>query len=198
MDVFDTAELKGREIFQTYLDTKGIKGNYTKDKLNSVDCYFDSKGKKFVAELKVRYDYYDDFMIEVDKLKALLYKKQQYNLNCAYYVCFFGNSMYMFTTDTIKNTGTFTQKWCKRHTVLNDGYVLKDVVLVPTKNGTVFLRKRQVSCGISSGKSKTAVRLTGRIWMSSASGLCRRDTSPVCGSRSSTLSCLTARRIPIM
>ena len=136
MNKFKQYEQKGRHIFKTFLDQIGATGQPTEDDYDTVDYYFQVNGKKYVAEIKVRNTYYDDFMIEVDKLKALQYKKQQYNLNCAYYVCFFGNSMYMFTTDTIKNTGTFTQKWCKRHTVLNDGYVLKDVVLVPTKNGT--------------------------------------------------------------
>ena len=139
MDVFDEAELKGREIFQTYLDTKGIKGNYTKDKLNSVDCYFDSKGKKFVAELKVRYDYYDDFMIEVAKLEALLYKKKKQNLDVAFYICFFENRMYVWDTNTILKYATEPRlKWCKNHTVLNDGYRQKWVRFIATDKATRY------------------------------------------------------------
>lgn len=133
MDAFDSAEQKGRQIFQTYLDQMGIQGVFTKDKYNSVDCYVKTKRKKFVAELKVRYAYYDKYMIEVDKLEALLWKKKQYNLDIAYYICFYGDTMYAWDTNTILENATEpSYEWCKKHTVLNDGYEQKWVRYIPT------------------------------------------------------------------
>lgn len=138
MNEFQKSELKGREIFKTFLDQVGATGQPTEESYDTVDYYFQLKGKKFVAELKVRNEYYDDYMIEVSKLKALQQKKEDEGLDGAFYICFYGNSMYVFSTNTITKYGAITQKWCKRHTVLNDGYRQKDVILVPTEKATKF------------------------------------------------------------
>ena len=138
MNEFKKSELKGREIFKSFLDQVGATGQPTEQDYDTVDYFFQLKGKKFVAELKVRNEYYDEYLIEVPKLKALLQKKEDQGLDGAFYVCIYGNTMYVFSTNTITKYGTTTQKYCKRHSVLNDGYRLKDVVLVPTNRATKF------------------------------------------------------------
>lgn len=138
MNGFQKAEHKGRQLFQSFLDQVGATGQPTEEDYDTVDYYFQVKDKKCVAEIKVRNAYYDDYMIEVGKLQALEKKKKEQDLDGAFYICFFGNSMYVFTTSIIKQYGTVTKKWCKRHSVYYDGYRLKDVVLVPTNKATVF------------------------------------------------------------
>ena len=89
-------------MFKSFLDQVGAAGQPTKDSYDRVDYYFQIKGKKYVAEIKVRNSFYSDYLIEVDKLKALEDTKNTEGLNGAFYVCFYGNQMYLFSTSTIK------------------------------------------------------------------------------------------------
>ena len=61
-------EHKGRALFKSFLDQVGATGQPTKDSYDRVDYYFQIKGKKYVAEIKVRNAFYDDYLIEEDKL----------------------------------------------------------------------------------------------------------------------------------
>ena len=133
MNEFQKAENKGRLLFKSFLDQIGATGQPTEDSYDRVDYYFQLKdGRKVVAEIKVRYSYYDDWMIEADKLKALQQKRKEQGLDGAIYVCFYDNSMYIYQMKAIKDYGTTTQKYCKCTTVEDNGYRWKDVVLVPT------------------------------------------------------------------
>ncbi len=133
MNKFEESENKGRQLFKSFLDQIGATGQPTEDTYDRVDYYFQLKdGRKAVAEIKVRYSYYPDYMIEWDKLKALLQKRKEQGLDVAYYVCFYDTSMYIFQMETIKSYGTVTQKYCKCTTVEDNGYRWKKVVLVPT------------------------------------------------------------------
>ena len=62
------SEHKGRALFKSFLDQVGATGQPTKDSYDRVDYYFQIKGKKYVAEIKVRNAFYDDYLIEADKL----------------------------------------------------------------------------------------------------------------------------------
>ena len=61
-------EHKGRALFKSFLDQVGATGQPTKDSYDRVDYYFQIKGKKYVAEIKVRNAFYDYYLIEEDKL----------------------------------------------------------------------------------------------------------------------------------
>ena len=138
MNNFQKSEQKGRQLFQSFLDQKGGKGQPTIDEFDRVDYYFTLKDKKAVAEIKVRNTFYSDYMIETDKYNALLKRKKDNNLDGAVYVCFYENSMYIFQTSTIKKYGTRQWKWCKRTTAEDNGYCRKDVILVPTDKAIRF------------------------------------------------------------
>lgn len=138
MNEFQKAENKGRQLFKSFLDQIGATGQPTEDSYDRVDYYFQIKGKKAVAEIKVRNAYYSDYLIEKDKLQALEDTKAQEGLDGAYYVCFYRNQMYIFSTNTIKQYGRPQKKYCKRTTMGMDDYVLKDVILVPTDKANRF------------------------------------------------------------
>lgn len=132
MNDFEIAEQKGRDLFKSFLDQIGATGQPTVNQFDEVDYFFQVQGKKLVAELKVRYAYYDEYIIEESKVQALQRKKQEYKLDNAYYICFFKNRMYIFALSDILKYGKPEQKYCKRNTVLDNGYKLKDVLLLPT------------------------------------------------------------------
>jgi hypothetical protein len=102
MNKFEESENKGRALFKSFLDQVGAAGQPTKDSYDRVDYYFQIKGKKYVAEIKVRNAFYSDYLIEADKLKALEDTKNSEGLDGAFYVCFYGNQMYLFSTKAIK------------------------------------------------------------------------------------------------
>ena len=138
MNEFQKAENKGRQLFKSFLDQIGATGQPTEDSYDRVDYYFQINGKKAVAEIKVRSAFYSDYLIEKDKLQALEDTKAQEGLNGAFYVCFYGDQMYLFNTKTIKQYGSPQQKYCKRTTMGMDDYILKDVVLVPTDKASRY------------------------------------------------------------
>ena len=113
-------------------------GQPTEDTYDRVDYYFTYKGKKAVVEIKVRNAFYSDYLIEADKLQALEDAKAQNGLNGAYYVCFYKNQMYIFSTKAIKQYGIPQRKYCKRTTMGMDDYILKDVILVSTDKAARF------------------------------------------------------------
>ena len=114
-------------------------GQSTEDSYDRVDYYFQIKDKKYVAEIKVRSAFYSDYLIEKDKLQALLDTKALEGLDGAFYVCFYKNQMYLFTTSKIIQYGSPQRKYCKRTTMGMDDYILKDVVLVPTDRATRYV-----------------------------------------------------------
>ena len=130
MNEFQKAENKGRQLFKSFLDQIGATGQPTEDSYDRVDYYFQIKDKKYVAEIKVRSAFYSDYLIEKDKLQALLDTKAQEGLDGAFYVCFYKNQMYLFTTSKIIQYGSPQRKYCKRTTMGMDDYILKDVILV--------------------------------------------------------------------
>ena len=132
MNKFQESENKGRALFKSFLDQVGATGQPTEDCYDRVDYYFQIKGKKYVAEIKVRNAFYSDYLIEKDKLQALEDTKKLEGLDGAFYVCFYGNQMYLFSTSTIKQYGSPQMKHCKRTTMGMNDYILKDVILVPT------------------------------------------------------------------
>ena len=138
MNKFQESENKGRLLFKSFLDQIGATGQPTEDSYDRVDYYFQINGKKAVAEIKVRNAFYSDYLIEADKLQALVDIKAQEGLNGAFYVCFYKNQMYIFSTNTIKQYGRPQKKYCKRTTMGMDDYVLKDVILVPTDKATRY------------------------------------------------------------
>ena len=138
MNKFQESEHKGRALFKSFLDQVGATGQPTKDSYDRVDYYFQIKGKKYVAEIKVRNAFYDDYLIEEDKLQALLQEKEDKGLDGAYYVCFYGNQMYLFSTNAIKQYGRPKRKYCKRTTMGMCDYVLKDVILIPTDKASRY------------------------------------------------------------
>ena len=139
MNKFQESEHKGRALFKSFLDQVGAAGQPTKDSYDRVDYYFQKKGKKYVAEIKVRNAFYSDYLIEKDKLKALEDTKNSEGLDGAFYVCFYGNQMYLFSTKAIKQYGIPQKKYCKRTTMGMNDYILKDVLLVPTNKATKYL-----------------------------------------------------------
>ena len=89
-------------MFKSFLDQIRATGQPTKDSYDRVDYYFQIKGKKYVAEIKVRNAFYSDYLIEKDMLKALEDTKNSEGLDGAFYVFFYGNQMYLFSTKAIK------------------------------------------------------------------------------------------------
>lgn len=135
---FDEAENVGRVLFKSFLDQIGASGQPTVDKYDRVDYYFTLKDKKVVAEIKVRNDYYSEYLIEESKLEALKKKKMDNNQDVALYVCFYQDSMYIFTLGTIQQYGQKKTMWLKGTTVEDSGYRWKDVRLVPTDQASRY------------------------------------------------------------
>lgn len=138
MNKFEESENKGRALFKSFLDQIGATGQPIKDSYDRVDYYFQINGKQAVAEIKVRNAFYDDYLIEADKLQTLLQEKEDKGLDGAYYVCFYGNQMYLFSTNAIKQYGRLQRKYCKRTTMGMCDYVLKDVILIPTDKASRY------------------------------------------------------------
>ena len=138
MNEFQKAENKGRQLFKSFLDQIGATGQPTEDTYDRVDYYFTYKGKKAVVEIKVRNTYYSDFIIEADKLQVLLDAKAQEGLNKAYYVCFYKNQMYIYTTEAIIKYGRRGTPNCKNSTVAFTGYVPKEVLYVPNDKASRY------------------------------------------------------------
>ena len=138
MNKFEESENKGRDLFKSFLDQIGATGQPTEDSYDRVDYYFQINGKKAVAEIKVRNAFYSDYLIEADKLQALLQEKEDKGLDGAYYVCFYGNQMYLFSTNAIKQYGRPQRKYCKRTTMGMDDYIQKDVILIPTDKASRY------------------------------------------------------------
>jgi hypothetical protein len=94
MDKFEESELKGRELLKSFLDQVGAEDQQpTVGRYNPVDYFFTYKGKKVVAEIKVRdvqYQNYSTHLIEDSKLKALFKAKEDNGCDFAYYINFFG------------------------------------------------------------------------------------------------------------
>lgn len=71
------------------------------DKL-AYDCGFIFKGNKYIVELKDRspkYECYDELILEKDKAERLIKWKARLGANRAYYVNFFGDTIYIFDID---------------------------------------------------------------------------------------------------
>lgn len=136
-----TAEDLGRDMFRAFLQQIKATGTPTKTE-DRLDYYFTlSNGKKGVAEIKVRYKYYRDYLIEESKYQELKDRKEKQNLDMAWYVCFFNNQMYIFTPKVIRNYPT-VWKWCKKTTVKEDTeYVWKLVRLPETDKATKLIYK---------------------------------------------------------
>lgn len=149
MNPFQKSENKGRQLFATFLNQiKAIDIEFTKDKYNPVDVYFTYKGSKVVGEIKVRDKQYKDYpthIIETMKYNSLLISKAANKCDFAYYINFFGdNYMYLYSTNTIKNSSTQKYLHCNKTTAINTGKTDKRVLEIDADKAQKFIKNNGI------------------------------------------------------
>lgn len=104
MNNFQKNEQKGRAKFETFLTSIGItEYHFTEDEFNPVDCYFNQKGNRYIAEIKVRNRCYSTLFMEKGKLASMLQLIKEGKASKGFYVNFIGDKVYMFSLDKIRN-----------------------------------------------------------------------------------------------
>lgn len=84
----DIAEELGREIFEKFLISQGVKQyGFSEYQFESYDCWFIYSGKKYLVEIKNRaekYSTYNDMLIEKPKYMTLVEQSKQFDAEALY------------------------------------------------------------------------------------------------------------------
>lgn len=111
------------------------------DKL-AYDCGFIYNGNKYIVELKdrsLKYEKYDDLILEKDKCIRLLKWKNITNSKAAYYVNFFGDLCYIFNIQHSILDRPTTEKWMNALTAASTQVkTKKEVYLLNKKDAKLF------------------------------------------------------------
>lgn len=147
MNKFQESELKGRQLFQSFLKYIKPEQSYpTLDKFNPVDYYFIKSGIKIMVEIKVRnqmYENYPTHLMELDKYCNMSNEKIEKKCQSAIYCNFFGdNVLYVYDLKNI-NTQTckITNLYCNVTTAEDNGSKWKPFFELRTNLADVFIRQ---------------------------------------------------------
>lgn len=102
IDNIKALDKPGREKFKKLCAKMGYNYFEPENEKLAYDCGFIWKGKKYIVELKDRspmYECYDELILEQDKAERLIKWKQRLEAHRAYYVNFFGDTVYIFNID---------------------------------------------------------------------------------------------------
>ena len=144
MSKFEESERKGRNLLHSFLQHLHPVMEQDTQLYDEVDYYAWFSEKSAVFEVKVRNlinkftgKVYDEILLSVNKVEALIDRCVKYGLNAGYYACFFENKLYLFNVDkTPKRKG---QQWCPRTTAGdNHDLVLKPVYYFKTADAFIY------------------------------------------------------------
>lgn len=142
MNEFTKAELIGRNLLKEIFNDLNItKYQFTKGVYDRLDAYFRLKGHIVSSEIKVRatkYESYDTHIMEVDKYNAMLEDMKKRNLAGSFYICFFGETAYIYNINKVVANSKQNKCWCPRTSAVNSDYCWKDCYLIDKRIATVF------------------------------------------------------------
>ena len=147
MNKFQESELKGRELFQSFLKYIKPEQSYpTLDKFNPVDYYFIKSGVKIMVEIKVRNQRYENYpfhLIELNKYCNMFHEKIEKKCQSAIYCNFFGdNVLYVYDLKNISTqTCNITNKYCNVTTAEDNGSKWKPFFELKTNLADIFIRQ---------------------------------------------------------
>ena len=108
MNNYQRSEIKGRKKLESWLTYYKFKNlSETKDAFDRVDFFATSKrDRNYVFEIKDRNlinkytnKVYDSILLETDKVNAVIQRKKDEKLDCAFYACFSNNELYLFNLE---------------------------------------------------------------------------------------------------
>lgn len=108
-------ETKGRQLFGSFLQQKGIQYTCTTDQMDSVDMVITNKnGDKIVTEIKTRnpkFESYETFIFEQNKLLGMQQRMKELGAKAGIYVYIFGTHIYIYNIKDIVEQTELTYKW---------------------------------------------------------------------------------------
>lgn len=151
MDQFTKDELKGRRIFEKFLNNRGIyntqekkKYQFSKDKFCPIDGVMYKGEGKHIFEIKRRSQLYSTLYMEYSKFKSMMqiYKKNN-SVKDGWYINLIDGKMYAFRLSEIakyvKNTPfAVKQAYCKRTTSEDRGRTDKLMIDLPISLAKVY------------------------------------------------------------
>lgn len=144
MDKFEENERKGRALLNSLLEQLGFTNiEETTGTFDRVDCYAQKGNAKVCFEVKVRNlidrktgKIYEESMLEVSKVAAIMKKVKEKHLDGGFYACFFQNKAFIYNLRGIKYRRD--QTLCPFKTSGNNRLVLKDVIYFKTLDARIF------------------------------------------------------------
>lgn len=140
MTEFMKNELKGRELFETFLKASNATNwEFSQDPYSVFDCKYWCSGKTYIVEIKVRnleYTKYDTWILEEQKYKSLISLCDENTI--AVYINFFNDDYFsIWNISKLQVTETINLT-CKRTTVENNGYTQKSIIELPISSAEYF------------------------------------------------------------
>ena len=144
MDKFEENERKGRALLNSLLEQLGFTNiEETTGTFDRVDCYAQKGNAKVCFEVKVRNlidrktgKIYEESMLEVSKVVAIMKNVKEKHLDGGFYACFFQNKAFIYNLRGIKYRRD--QTMCPFKTSGNNRLVMKDVIYFKTLDARIF------------------------------------------------------------
>lgn len=132
----------GRDKTKKLIESMGYEFLEPKNEKLSYDCYFISKGKMYLIEIKDRdpkNEKYDDFILECDKYNRIQNWKRKLNAAGCYYFNWFGDKCYVFNLDNPEIIENKTVKKMNAVTAASRfNKIDKDIYLIKKKLGKIY------------------------------------------------------------
>lgn len=144
MNNFKENERRGRALLNSLLQQLGFTNiEETPDTYDRVDCYAQKGNARVCFEVKVRNlidrktgKIYDESMLEVSKVAAVLQRVKDEHLQGGFYACFFQNKAFIYNLQKLQYRRG--QQFCPRTTSGDNTQVLKSVVYFKTLDARIF------------------------------------------------------------
>ena len=144
MNNFTEHERRGRDLLNSLLEQLGFTDiEETTDAYDRIDCYAQKKGVKVCFEIKVRNlidrrtgKLYEDSMLEISKVAAIIRRVRREKLAGGFYVCFFQNKAFIYNLHKLRYR--IGQRLCPMTTAGDNTRVMKNVVYFKTLDARIF------------------------------------------------------------
>lgn len=140
---FVKEEERGRVLLNSLLEQLGFTNIEETDIFDRVDCYAQKGNARVCFEVKVRNlidrktgKLYDESMLEVSKIAAIMERVKEKHLNGGFYACFFQNKAFIYNLQGIKYRRA--QIMCPYRTAGDNHLVMKDIVYFKTLDAKIF------------------------------------------------------------
>lgn len=140
---FQQSENKGRKLWREFCIGRGT-NSFTSDEFDIADAIFTKNtGEQYVIEIKVRnwkYLNLPTHILELSKLLSLQERMIKEKCKAVWYVDFFGMDDLIIYTDIAFREAPVTDMQCKVTTAEDNGYRMKQVLLLDRNLGFRFKR----------------------------------------------------------